>query len=474
MSGNSSTKISVEAIENIFQAQLNNVIQVGQTTAKERIKKLKLLEKVILESQDEIIKALDADFSKPEIEVLLSEIAIITNKIHFVCRKLTSWMAPKRIKRFLTVPTISGELEYKPKGACLIIAPWNYPFSLAFGPLVYAIAAGNTVILKPSELTQNTANCIESIINKVFKSNEVAVIKGDAEVAQILTALPFNHIFFTGSPQVGHFVMEAAAKNLTSVTLELGGKSPVIVTESANLEIAAKRIVWGKYINAGQTCIAPDYVLVHHSIYDAFILELKRAVETAQNGHDFPGSKFSKIINQSHTKRLISLLDDAKNLGAKVELGGNTSLENREIDFTVLTSISDEMLCMNEEIFGPILPIKKYDDLFDAVNFVFKKPRPLASYIFTKKRNDVTVLSDSIRTGVVFQNDVLLQFGHPYAPFGGINNSGFGNSNGIYGFKAFSHEQPVLKNLSWSPIDLLHPPYTSFHKKILNLVIKWL
>lgn len=468
-----STPISIEVIESIFQAQLNNVIEVGQTTAKQRIKKLKLLEKVILESQDEIIKALDADFSKPQIEVLLTEIAIITNKIHFVCRKLSSWMAPRRIKRFLTVPTLSGHLEYKPKGACLIIAPWNYPFSLAFGPLVYAIAAGNTVILKPSELTQNTANCIENIIKKVFKPNEVAVIQGDAEIAQHLTALPFNHIFFTGSPQVGKFVMEAAAKHLTSVTLELGGKSPVIVTETADLEMAAKRIVWGKYVNAGQTCIAPDYVLVHQSKYDAFILALKKAVENAQNGHNFSGSQFSKLINQKHTQRLISMLDDATNLGGKIELGGKSSLENREFEFTVLSSISDEMLCMKEEIFGPLLPIKKYDDLFDAVNFVLKRPRPLASYIFTKNQNDVHVFSDTIRTGAVLQNDVLLQFGHPYAPFGGINNSGFGNSNGIYGFKAFSHSQPVLKNLSWSPIDLLHPPYSPFHKKILDLVIKW-
>ncbi|NCQ10882.1 MAG: aldehyde dehydrogenase family protein [Bacteroidetes bacterium] len=464
---------SIEIIENVFQSQLNLAVKIGDSSVKERIQKLKRLEIAVLESQDELINAIHSDFAKPEFETLLSEIATITSEIRHVIHHLKSWMRPKRLKRFITIPTLSGEIEYRSKGVCLILSPWNYPFNLAISPLISAIAAGNCVIIKPSELTPHTSYFIEKLVSRVFHSSEVAVVQGDAEVAQYLTSLPFNHIFFTGSPMVGKKVMEAASKNLSSVTLELGGKSPVIVTKSADINLAAKRIIFGKYINGGQTCIAPDYVLVNETKKDELLNKLKENMLSFKIGHELEGSNFCKIITRKHAQRLKDIIEDAIEKGASLICGGHVDVEKREVEFTLLSDITDSMLVMQEELFGPILPVKSYDELFTAVNQVLSLPRPLASYIFTSSENDIQVYSSIIRTGSVVINDVIVQYGHPNAPFGGVNNSGIGNAHGYYGFKAFSHEQPIIRSTKWSPIDLFHPPYKDLHKKIIKAVIKW-
>lgn len=459
----------VQEIEALFLKQLNHAIEIGDTDARERIEKLKKLEKAILETQHELIEATFKDFGKPEFETKLSEIAIVTSDIHHIVKHLRSWMKPKSIKRTLSIPTLSGEIEYRAKGVCLILSPWNYPFNLAIGPLLSAIAAGNCVILKPSELTPHTSAYVEKLVQQVFPENEVAVVQGDAGIAAYLTSLPFHHIFFTGSPKVGKLVMEAASKHLTSVTLELGGKSPVIVTKSADIELAAKRIMFGKYINAGQTCIAPDYVLVHESQHEAL---LKALIEVGKKFTE--SSEFCKIITTKHAERFQFLLDDAFQKGASVVFGGKINPQEREVSLTIVDNANPDMLLMQEEIFGPILPILKYNQLYDALQQVLNLPRPLASYIFTKNEHDVRTYSATIRTGAIVQNDTIVQFGNPNAPFGGVNNSGFGNAHGWYGFKAFSHEQPVLRNTRWSPVDLFHPPYSDFHKKLVDIVIKWL
>jgi aldehyde dehydrogenase (NAD+) len=464
---------SLEIIDHVFQSQLNNAIKIGDSNANERIAKLKRLEKAILESQKDLIEAIHSDFDKPQFETLLSEVAIVTSEIRHVISHLKSWMKPRRLKRFLTIPTLSGELEFKSKGVCLIISPWNYPFNLAIGPLISAIAAGNCVIIKPSELTPTTSYFLEKMLSRIFSTSEVAVIQGDAEVAQYLTNLPFNHIFFTGSPSVGKKVMASASKYLSSVTLELGGKSPVIVTKTANLSLAAKRIAFGKYINSGQTCIAPDYVLVNAVLKDEFVTLLKENFTAFIKNHELEGSAYCKIISERHAQRLKDLLDDAVEKGATIAHGGKIDVPNRKAEFTILTNVSDEMLVMKEEIFGPILPVKSYDELFNAVNHVLNLPRPLASYLFTSRENDIQAYSGIVRSGSIVKNDVIVQYGHPYAPFGGINNSGIGNAHGFYGFKAFSHEQPIIRSSSWSPINLFHPPYTNLHKKLIDLVIKW-
>ncbi|TNE70605.1 aldehyde dehydrogenase family protein [bacterium] len=463
-----------QRIETLFQSQLSNAIKIGETSAKERIQKLKTLEQAILSNQENLVDAISKDFHKPSFETLLSEVTTAVSEIRHTIKHLKSWMKPKRIKRFLTIPTLSGEVEYKSKGVCLILSPWNYPFNLAIGPLVSAIAAGNCAIIKPSELTAHTSAIIESIITSVFPENEVAVVQGDAQIASYLTNLPFHHIFFTGSPKVGKLVMEAASKNLTSVTLELGGKSPVIVTKTADIELAAKRILFGKYINGGQTCVAPDYVLVHENQHDALVKALIETAKAFTESSPLEGSSFCKIITQNHTKRLHVILEDAFQKGASVVFGGKIDVENRDASLTIVDNVNPDMLLMQEEIFGPILPIMKFGQFYDALQTVLGLPRPLASYIFTNNEHDVRTYSAAVRTGAVLKNDTIIHFGHPNAPFGGVNNSGFGNTHGWYGFKAFSHEQPVIRNTKNSPIDLFHPPYKRFHIEAIKKVIKWL
>ena len=330
-------------------------------------------------------------------------------------------MKPKSVSTPMPMLGTKAKVQFEPKGVALIISPWNYPFNLAIGPLVSALAAGCPSIIKPSELTPHTSALIAEMIQDIFNEDEVTVIQGDASTAQALLDLPFDHIFFTGSPQIGKIVMENAAKHLASVTLELGGKSPTIVTDSADIKDAAQKIIYGKLVNCGQTCVAPDYILVHESQKDLLLAELKQAIQQMYDP-DYKGIENSKdmarIVNDRHFSRLKSYLDDAAEKGAEIEFGGKSNHHHRFIEPTLLTNVQDEMLVAQEEIFGPILPILTYTDLQEAIDYINKKPKPLALYIFDQSKQYEEVLLQTSAGGAVI-NDCVLHFIHNELPFGG-------------------------------------------------------
>jgi aldehyde dehydrogenase (NAD+) len=363
-------------------------------------------------------------------------------------------------------------VQYEPKGRCLIISPWNYPVNLTFGPLVSAIAAGNTVILKPSEMTPHLSGLMVKIVRELFAEDEVAIYEGDAAVSQALLELPFDHIFFTGSPAVGKIVMAAAAKNLTSVTLELGGKSPTIIDASANLKEAARTTMWAKFTNNGQTCIAPDYIYVHSSVREKFV-SLCRDTLKEFYGVDAAAQKASpdlaRVVNERHTARLKGLLDDATARGARVLVGGVVDEFSNFIAPTLLDNISGDARIMQEEIFGPLLPIVPFEHLDDVIARINAAPKPLALYMWSRNKANVRSVLKKTSAGGTCINNSVIQYIHGHLPFGGINNSGIGNAHGVYGFRAFSHERAVLQTLissNW----LFYPPARALGR----IFIRWL
>jgi aldehyde dehydrogenase (NAD+) len=369
-----------------------------------------------------------------------------------------------------------ASVTYEPTGTVLIIAPWNFPFNLAIGPLVSALAAGNTVMLKPSELTVNTAILIERMCEELFDESEVKVVQGGVEETSEILKCPFDHIFFTGSPNVGKIVMRAASENLTSVTLELGGKSPLIVDESANLNDVASKLVWGKYINNGQTCLAPDYVLVPEGSKRQLIELIRLKINEYFNasGEGIHRSEdYARIINAKNFQRLVDLLTDAIEKGAEVEAGGHFDKGDLYFEPTVLSNIHPDSRIFNEEIFGPILPVITYQSMDEAVDLVTNKPKPLAYYIFASKGKVIKELNQKISAGTACINDCVIQFLHPYLPFGGVNNSGIGKSHGHSGFLAFSNEKPMLKQKTGiTALKPLYPPYSGVVKNMVDLLMK--
>ena len=464
-------------IDDIFQKQLAHFPTMRRTTAKQRIERLKALLHWIRAHRQEIRDAVYQDLHKPATEVDLTEIFVVTSEIKHAIRHLHRWMKPRSVPRTLPLLTTRASVRYEPRGVVLIISPWNFPFNLTVGPLVSALAAGNCAILKPSEFSPATSALIARMVSELFPPEEVAVFQGDRQVAQELLEKPFNHIFFTGSTQVGKLVMKAAANHLASVTLELGGKSPVVVDPTANLRDAARKIVWGKFMNSGQTCIAPDYLLVHESIYQPFLNELRRRIE-ATYGADADARAhcpdYARIIHQTHWQRLYQALEEAVSAGARVALGGRSEGRSRFMEPTLVCDVAPETRLMEEEIFGPILPILRYRHLEEAIRLINGLERPLAVYIFSRDRQTIRQLMDRTQSGAVCVNEVVLHFLHLNLPFGGINASGLGNSHGFYGFKAFSHERAVLKHHALSPLKWLYPPYTPRVQKLVDLVLKFL
>ncbi|HLK97594.1 MAG TPA: aldehyde dehydrogenase family protein, partial [Hymenobacter sp.] len=350
------------------------------------------------------------------------------------------------------------------------------PFSLMVKPLVSAIAAGNVSILKPSEMAPHTAQFLSRMVNELFPAEEVAVFEGDASVAQALLELPFNHIFFTGSPAVGKIVMAAAAKHLASVTLELGGKSPSIVDETADLKTAAEQIAWGKYLNNGQTCIAPDYVLVHSSVKEPFLTEFRQAVKRMYNaeGQGIESSdSYARMVNNRHFQRVRSLLNDAVQQGATVTMGGTMNTDQNFIEPTVVENVTDDMRIMQEEIFGPVLPVVTFSKPDEALAVINGKEKPLALYIHSRSRRNIDYLMERTSAGDTIINDVMLQFGNVELPFGGVNNSGIGKSNGFFSFQELSNQRGVMER-RFGTMKFLYPPYTNRVKKLINFVIKHL
>lgn len=465
-------------IHRVFSLQQQHQWEVARCSASQRIAKLRRFGEVILKYRSEIEAALWADLRKSPTETSITELGVVLHEIRHCIKHLRSWMTPKRVGTPLTIFRSHSEIVYEPKGVCLILSPWNFPLNLTFDPLITAIAAGNCVMLKPSELAPRTAELMRKIVSECFPPGEVCVFEGDATVAQELLALPFNHVFFTGSPQVGKIVMRAAAEHLASVTLELGGKSPVLIDQSADLDAAAAKIMWINCVNAGQTCIAPDYVLVHESQLAPLLEKMQVKVrqfygKSASEIQQSPD--YCRIVNPRHFGRVKGLLDDAVARGAKTEFGGETDETDRFIAPTVLTGIPEESSIWEEEIFGPVLPIRTYSELDQALAYINSKPKPLALYIFARDDRRTRRIIAETRCGGVTVNDVGPHFYNSELPFGGSNYSGIGKTRGEFGFLEFTNQRGVLYQTRWLPTtDFFLPPYGGkLRQWLLEGVVKW-
>jgi aldehyde dehydrogenase (NAD+) len=449
------------------QKEASRLLRVAKLS--DRQSKLRKLRKWVMDHRLDFHEGISADLGKSPEEVDLTEIyPVITEAKHAVSR-LPNWAAPKRVHGGLVFLGTRSFIQYEPLGTALIISPWNYPILLSLGPLVSAVAAGNTVILKPSEFTPATNSVIRKMIEELFQEYEVCLVEGASDIAQELLTKPFDHIFFTGSPEIGKIVMTAAAKHLTSVTLELGGKSPTIVDGKANIKEAAHRIAWGKWVNAGQTCVAPDYVFVHGSKAKEFKKVLE---EEAQKQYENRKS-YTSIINDRHFDRVSSLYDNALEQGANLVFGGDFDKAQKSIGPTVLDNISQKMDIMNQEIFGPLLPILTYKNIEEVIEYINARPKPLALYYYGRNKKDRKLINQQTSSGSLVFNDSVLQFGHPHLPMGGVNNSGIGKAHGHAGFLAFSHAKSVMKQKHGITIlSFVYPPYTGFKKTIIKWMLK--
>ncbi len=469
MAPNTATNAEMEAV---FAQQGEYAREVGRTDHKVRKAKIKKIMDYVLAHKADIETALEKDFHKHPTETTLTEILIVVAEAKDAMRNLRKWMKPKKVSTPLVQLGTSGRVQYTPKGRTLIISPWNYPFSLAVGPLISAISAGNVAMIKPSEMTPHTSAFIKKMVEDLFEEREVAVFEGDHEISQSLLALPFNHIFFTGSPAVGKIVMAAAAKNLTSVTLELGGKSPAILDETIKVKDAAEKVAWGKCINNGQTCIAPDYLLIHESKVDEFIEAFRAAIKNMY-GEEGPKNNpsYCRIVNARHFGRINGLLEDAIEKGANVAFGGETDGSQNYIAPTLLTGVNSDMEIMEEEIFGPVLPIMTWSRREEVIEQINRLAQPLALYIFSRSKQNTSYFLQETRSGDVTVNDTMIHFTHANLPFGGANNSGIGKAHGYAGFMAFSHERSVLHQV-FGTLKPLYPPYTNSLEKIGNFLMK--
>lgn len=447
----------------VFKNQQVHHFALRQTNAAERIEQLRKLKAAIVENENDIFLALYKDLGKNQFEAAVTEVFFIYGEIDFAIKNLRDWMSPKRIGKTLSNPFAKNRIYYEPKGVCLIIAPWNYPFQLVMSPLISAIAAGNCVMVKPSELSPATSKIISKIILNTFEEEHIACIEGNAEVSKQLLEQPFDHIFFTGSTEIGKAVMGAAAKNLTSVTLELGGKSPTIIDKEVNLAKAAQKIAWGKLVNAGQTCIAPDYILIHQDLVDEFVGLYKQFANEMyfKAKEEINPKVYGKIISKKHFDRLENLIRDAVEKGARINWGGKFDEKTSRIDPVILTQLPKDAKIMEEEIFGPILPIIPYNDLTEAIDYVNQKAKPLALYIFSKSDKNIKKIIKSTSAGGTCINDVLVHIANPKLPFGGVNHSGTGSSHGFFGFRNFSHERSVVTQRSLDFNSLVYPPYST-------------
>ncbi|GAB4500330.1 MAG: aldehyde dehydrogenase family protein [Saprospiraceae bacterium] len=467
-------------LQRIFHLQQQHQFVVARTGARERIAKLRRLHDAMLRYRAEITEALRRDLNKSTTETNISELGVVNGEIRHTIRHLRGWMASRQVSTPMVLFGTSSEIVYEPKGVCLILSPWNFPVNLTFSPLISAIAAGNCVILKPSEFAPASAAIMKKIVAECFSPEEVALFEGDAAVAQELLKLPFNHVFFTGSPVIGKIVMREAANHLASVTLELGGKNPTIVDESADLDTAAAKIAWLKVMNAGQSCIATDYVLAHERICERLTEKIVEKIK--QFYGDSPENRQAspdvcRIIHERHFDRLKSLLEDAVQRGATVALGGRTDAATRYIEPTVLTQVPEEATIWQEETFGPILLIRPYRQLEETIAYINARPRPLAMYLWSANRHHIKYVLEETRNGDVTVNDCGTHFYNPNLPFGGINNSGIGKTHGKFGFLEFTNARGVMRqNRILAVTDFFLPPYrkhSGWVKWMLEGVVKW-
>lgn len=465
--------VDIDRIKRVFNAQKANAQNVANTTYKERLKKLDSLYDAVMKYRQEIRDAMYADYKKPAAEVDLTEIFVVTSEIKHARSHLRKWMKKQKVGTPMALLGSSSWIHYEPKGVCLIIAPWNYPIQLTFGPLISAIAAGNTIMIKPSEYTPHSTTIMRKILDELFDENEIAMFEGDVPVSTALLELPFNHIFFTGSPQVGKIVMAAAAKNLTSVTLELGGKSPTIVDETANIKGTISRLVWGKFSNNGQICIAPDYVLVHESRKEELVEAIRKQLHVFYGDTTQSSDSYMRVINANHFHRVKSYLDNTIKDGGRVVIGGKMDESQNFIEPTVITDVPLDSDLMQKEIFGPLLPIVTYTDLQDALDIINSKDKPLALYIYSKSKKNIDRIIKNTRAGGTCINNSAVHFFNNNLPFGGSNNSGLGKSHGFFGFQAFSNARGVFKQNLPPVLEQLMPPYNGLKLKMIDLTIKW-
>lgn len=458
--------MSKSKIEEVFNAQKSFFLTSATLDIKFRKSQLLKLREAIRSNEAEITQALAKDLGKSTFESYATEIGIVYEEIRLHLKKLHSWTKPKRVGSPIAAFPSKSFIKAEPFGVSLIISPWNYPFQLAIAPLVGAISAGNCAVIKPSEMSVHTSAVIEKIINGSFQENYIHVLNGDATASEALLKQKFDFIFFTGSPRIGKIVMKAAAENLTPVVLELGGKSPCIVDKNVDLKLVAKRIIWGKCINAGQTCIAPDYVLVHKSIKEDLLLNLKSAITELYGDNPKENADYPRIINEANVNRLEKLMQSGK-----VYTGGLIEAKEKYFSPTLIVDAANDSALMQEEIFGPLLPVVSFESIEDAITFVKNKPKPLALYLFTSDKKNLKLMLDQISAGGVTVNDTIMHFTNANLPFGGVGNSGIGSYHGESSFKSFSHMKPVMKRATWLDIPLRYPPFLK-KLKLVKLVLK--
>lgn len=455
----------------LFAALGESRWRLGAAGVEARRERLRRLGAALEAGREALLAALAQDLGKPAPEALLTEYYPIMGELRHALRHLRAWMRPRRVGTPLTLLGTRSRIRWEPKGRVLILAPWNYPAYLVFAPLISALAAGNAVMVKPSEKAPATEAFIADLLGTTFAPQVVAVVTGGAEVAQALVDLPFDHIFFTGSPAVGRKVMAAAARNLAGVTLELGGKSPALITEGADLDQAARRIAWAKWINAGQTCVAPDYVLVPEALEAAFLGRLQAQAEALFGTAPLEGGSYGHLIDAGAFARLRGLLQATR---GRVVFGGEVREETLGFAPTVVAGLSPQDPLMGEELFGPILPVLPYRDRGEALAILRSHDDPLASYLFTGSGAETEGWLRDTRAGGTVVNHAVLHLANPALPFGGRGNSGFGACHGIHGFQAFSHARAVLQ-VGWlDMVGFTFPPYGGRLQALVFRFLDWI
>jgi aldehyde dehydrogenase (NAD+) len=462
----------------LFEAQNAHFhSNVKQSTVRQRIKKLKAIRTWIRTHKEEIKQALHDDFKKPPVEAELIDIKPVITELNHAIAHLKDWMGTKRVKTPLVLFGGKSRIVAEPKGVALILSPWNFPFLLTVGPIVSAVAAGCCMIVKPSEYTPNTSKVIQRLVTELFDENEVSIQLGDASVAQQLLELPFNHIFFTGSTAVGKIVMRAAAEHMASVTLELGGCNPCILESDINLKKVARRVLWGKLMNSGQSCLSVNTLYVADAVYDKFLPVLENEFrqmygdpETIESNNDL-----AHIVNASNFARVSRNVQESVEAGASVFLGGNPNEAELFFPPTILTRVTAKMPVVTEENFGPVLPIIRFTDREKLLSSLRKAPKPLITYVFTGSAKNRKFWLNKMGAGMLSANETHIFFNNMELPFGGDNLSGLGKSHGHAGFLAFTNDKTYFRQPAWyTPIRLIHPPYTGFKVKLARLITRWL
>lgn len=453
----------MNSVEQTFEQNRQYFKTQATKDVKFRKQQLKNLSKSIKNYETELLEAFNADLGKNKVEAFATEIGFVLKNIKLARKELKNWTKRKQVNTPLFMFPAKSYIMKEPYGTVLIIGPFNYPLQLVIEPLIGAIAAGNTAIIKPSEFTPHVTKVLRKIIEAVFNPEYVAVIEGEAETTKQLTALPFDYIFFTGSENVGRSVYQAASNNLTPVTLELGGKSPVIVDESANIKVTSERICFGKFTNAGQTCIAPDYLLVKKSIKDDLISALKATISEFY-GKDVQRSEdFGRIVNERHFSRLTKLLTEQQQ---NIIFGGTTNKDTLYVAPTIIDNVDLDSEIMQEEIFGPLLPIVTYEDFDEALALIQSKPKPLSLYLFSEDENATERVLNELSFGGGAINDTLMHIANPNLPFGGVGNSGIGQYHGKYSFDTFSHDKSYIFKTTRLESSVIFPPYKGKFKYI--------